>query len=127
MKVIKKMIADYDALIKFYEDRMNSHIQKIDDANDIIESLDIALQQVAGIEDAEEVLAVKRDDKQRWLNNHGVRLVEDAKAEYEHVKSARKHFLSIMQQNCEHDMKFSFTDHHKGEDYYTCTICGLSR
>ena len=121
------MIADYDALVQFYEDRMNSHQQKIDNAKSVIDSLDVAMQQVAGIEDAEELLAAKRDDKQQWLDKHGFRFFEDAKTEYEHVKSSRKHFLNIMQQNCDHDMKFSFTDHHKGEDYYTCTICGLSR
>lgn len=127
MKIIKKMIADYDALIAYQETRMNKYKDSLRECQETIDALDIALEQVVGIEDAEEALATKRDAKQQYMDRHGERFFKDAQMDYAHVKSSRKHFIAVMQQNCEHDMQFDYTDHHKNEDFYTCTICGLTQ
>ena len=127
MKIIKKMIADYDALIKHQEDRMNKYKDSLRECQETIDALDIAMKQVAGIEDAEEALATKRAAKQQYMDRHGERFFKDAQKEYESVKVAKKHFIAVMQQNCEHDMQFDHCDHHKNEDFYTCNICGLTQ
>ena len=123
MKEFKKLVIDYDALIDHHTSRVEKKKESLKEVQKVISDLKTAMTHVAGIEEAEEAIAEKLEQNEKWLDN-GKETLKELTKEYDAVKNARKFFIEVIQNNCVHDNVFSFTDLHKREDFYKCTICG---
>lgn len=122
-KLIKKLIDDYNAQIKYYENKYNEWQETIRERNNAINALRTALEQVGNIPEAEQAISSKIEQESRYVEN-SKKFVENAQADYEAVKKSKRIFLEVIWDNCEHEWEWDSNDYHKNEDYYRCTICG---
>lgn len=51
------------------------------------------------------------------------KLNAEIKEAYDKIRN-KQLIVTSLQKECEHNWKFDYTCHHKGEDYYICTWCG---
>lgn len=122
---VKPLIDEFNETLLKAQKNLEAAENRSDEIQSEIDSIKSTLQMI-DCEVSKKVLNETLTKKEESLKYNGIS--EDSYLQkYNKIRDCREVFMDIMKKHCDHNMKFDHTDYHKNEDYYTCTICGMTR
>lgn len=123
LEFVKLIIEDCNKVDEDGEKKFKKNYEDLQKATSDRDALMNSIELVSKYTQVREILEKEIKLKEREKERLEVERKE-MQEKYAKFQENRRFFMNIVAKRCPHNLVFQYTDQHKGEDIYECSICG---